>query len=290
VLLATGSLHAKESLDEFPVLEGRYFGQEPPGSTPELFAPEIMNAKIGYHTTIIFSPDLSEAYWSPMEREHCLMFSRIIDGQWTTPERINFGFEEGVGDAALFPSKNRLYFLSFHSPFTRAPKRERIWYVERTEDGWTGPKLIDDIVVAHPTHWTFSFAENGNLYFTSEMKGVRGEQDIYIARFDGAKYLPPEDAGEFINSDGMDMAPFVAPDESYLIFTRSGIGTGKSDIYISFRDSAGNWTEAQSMGEEINSDAHELCASVSPDGKYLFFVSQKDDLMNKIYWVDAKYL
>jgi Tol biopolymer transport system component len=141
--------------------------------------------------------------------------------------------------------------------------------------------------LAHPTHWTFSFAENKNLYFTSEMPGVRGEQDIYMASFDGEKYLEPVDVGAAINSDGKDLAPFVARDESYLIFTRVGTETRKADLYISFKDSLGHWTEARSMGDDINSEANDVCGSVSPDGKYLFFISQKNGLMNRIYWVDA---
>ena len=129
--------------------------------------------------------------------------------------------------------------------------------------------------------------KNGNLYFTSEIEGVRGEQDIYISRFDGEKYLAPEDLGEAINSDGKDLAPFIAPDESYLIFTRTGEDTKKTDLYISFIDPEGCWTNAIDMGEKINTEYHDLCTSVSPDGKYLFFLSQREGKY-RIYWVDAK--
>ena len=87
---------------------------------------------------------------------------------------------------------------------------------------------------------------------------MRGEQDIYVARAQQGAYLPPEDLGEAINSDGRDMAPFVAPDESYLIFTRKGRGTRKADLYISFRDTEGNWGKALDMGENINTDQNDL--------------------------------
>ena len=288
VLLLSALRPAPANSQEFPVLQGPYLGQDPPGPTPELFAPDIMDAPVGYHSTLAFSPDLSEAYWSPMEREHSLVFSRMVDGRWTVPQVEDFGFERGVGDAAFYPGGDRLYFLSFQPPVPGAPEKERIWFAERAEDGWTKPRLIDDIILAHPVHWVFSFAQNGNLYFTSEMEGVRGGQDIYVARFNGETYLPPEDIGNAINGDGLDMAPFVAPDESYLIFTRSDKDTRKSDIFISFKDSNGAWMKAVSMGDEINSEANELCASVTPEGRYLFFVSQKNGLMNKIYWVDAQ--
>ena len=274
--------------DDFPILNGPYLGQKPPGMTPELFAPEIFNAEHGYHTPVIFSPDLTEAVWSPMEREHALLYSKMVNGSWTQPQKVNFGLKLGIGDAAFSPDGSRLYFQSFQPPKKGAPEKERIWFVERTRNGWSEPELIDKVILSHPTHWTFSFARSGNLYFTSEKEGVRGEQDIYISRFDGKKYLEPEDLGEAINSDGMDNAPFIAPDERFLIFTRKGERTRKTDLYISFRNSDGTWTKAIDMGSDINTEHHDLCASISPDGKYLFFLSQRDGRWNKIYWVDAE--
>ena len=68
----------------FPALKGPYFGQKPPGKTPELFAPEIMDAEHGYHFPVIFSPDLTEAFWKPMERgHHGFMYSKMSDGVWS---------------------------------------------------------------------------------------------------------------------------------------------------------------------------------------------------------------
>jgi len=267
-------------------VRGPYFGQKPPGMTPQLFAPDIFDARHGYHSPVVFSPDLSEAVWSPMEREQVLLHSRRVDGEWTAPEVVNFGMESGVGDAVFSPDGRTLAFLSFQPPHPGDPVRERIWLVTRTGDGWSRPRPVDAVVRAHPTHWTFSFAGNGNLYFTSESQGVRGEQDVFVAPFDGGKYREPRSLGEAVNSDGRDLAPFVAPDESYLVFTRNSTTTRKADLYISFRDARGAWTPAVELGPGINSDHNDLCGVVSPDGKYLFFLSMRDG-KSRMYWVDA---
>jgi len=47
------------------------------------------------------------------------------------------------------------------------------------------------------------------------------------------------------------------------------------------------WTEPVNMGEEINSPESENRPSVTPDGKYFFFTSNKTG-NREIYWVDAK--
>lgn len=41
------------------------------------------------------------------------------------------------------------------------------------------------------------------------------------------------------------------------------------------------------MGPAVNSDANEMCASVLPDGKFLFFNSARCGNAD-IYWIDAK--
>ena len=86
-----------------------------------------------------------------------------------------------------------------------------------------------------------------------------------------------------INSPHLDAHPFIAPDESYLIFdsNRPG-GFGETDLYVCFRDSRGNWSEAVNLGETINSSEGIGLAMISPDGKYLFYTYRND-----IYWVDA---
>lgn len=43
----------------------------------------------------------------------------------------------------------------------------------------------------------------------------------------------------------------------------------------------------QVFQERANTEHHDLCASVSPDGKYLFFLGQREGKY-RIYWVDAR--
>ena len=82
--------------------------------------------------------------------------------------------------------------------------------------------------------------------------------------------------------------PFIAPDESYLLFDgrREG-GYGDSDIYVSFRQADGSWGEAINLGETVNTARWEASATVTPDGKYLFFHRTVGEGDNDIFWMDA---
>jgi hypothetical protein len=85
--------------------------------------------------------------------------------------------------------------------------------------------------------------------------------------------------------------PFIAPDESYLIWDskREG-GYGDTDLYISFRQKDGSWGPAINMGANVNSDKWDAYASVTPDGKYILFNRRIDNNTDNvdIYWVDAR--
>ena len=64
-------------------------------------------------------------------------------------------------------------------------------------------------------------------------------------------------------------------------------GEGDIDLYICFRNKKRMWGDAISMGDKINSPLQDHVASLSSDGKYLFFAHGEQDCWD-IYWVDAK--
>jgi Tol biopolymer transport system component len=158
-----------------------------------------------------------------------------------------------------------------------------------------------------------SITQDGTLYFSSNREGGKGKGDIYRSLLVDGQYGEPENIGEPINTENSEGDVFIAHDESYIIFGSSGRSDshGSGDLYISFRQSDGSWTEPTYMGDQINTNAFEYCPTVSPDGKYFFFTSYKkpekdgsqkllslDDIMKiyaiaqnglgDIYWMDAR--
>ena len=92
------------------------------------------------------------------------------------------------------------------------------------------------------------------------------------------------------------------PDEKYVVFVSYGQedGFGEFDLYLSFNIDNDNWTKPVNMGDKINTEANEHFPIFSPDGKYLFFVSDRisekyNEVENgpgngssDIYWVSAE--
>lgn len=66
----------------------------------------------------------------------------------------------------------------------------------------------------------------------------------------------------------------ILPDQSVFVFSAETYGTrGVDDIYVSIRNGDGKWSEPKNLGSMINTQFQELCPSLSPDGKTLYFSS-----------------
>ncbi|HSA96039.1 MAG TPA: ankyrin repeat domain-containing protein [Acidobacteriota bacterium] len=280
---------ADRSAARFPVLRGDYLGQKPPADKPELFAPGIISSIWGLHSTAVFSPDGAEVWWAPMmtfpgevySHGGLLMMKRVQD-RWSPPEWAPFSGPDSDDDVPFFSADGkRLYFISSRPlPGETQGPGERIWFSDRTPGGWAAPRPLDPSVNAVDKHWQFSLDLGANLYFAGRPPDSRGASDIYRARFDRDRYEKPVNLGDPINTAGIDDTPFVAPDGSYLLFSR------QFDLWASFLGPDGAWGTPVNLGPEVNSPSIELCPMVTADGKYLFFLSQRGG-ESHAYWVRA---
>ena len=91
-----------------------------------------------------------------------------------------------------------------------------------------------------------------------------------------------------INTEYREFDAYVTPDEKMIIFSsvKPG-GFGGADIYISWKNNDGKWIEPRNIGSEINSAGSEYGSTISPDGKYLFYTSNKNG-NEDIYWISSK--
>ncbi|MCP4138289.1 MAG: OmpA family protein [bacterium] len=118
-------------------------------------------------------------------------------------------------------------------------------------------------------------ADGKTLIYQSDM-GQKNQYKIYLMRKTKTGWGQPV-LLENINSESKDGGPFITYDQNALIFSsnRPG-GKGYLDLWISRRDGK-NWTEPVNMGEPINSSGYDGFASLSPDGKVLYYVRECKD-------------
>ncbi|MEM9378472.1 MAG: hypothetical protein AAGB93_00890 [Planctomycetota bacterium] len=270
-----------------------YLGFPPPGLTPEVFAPDVLSLEDRYEYGCALSRDGHEIYFG-VAGEDRAEIRRVLhsDGEWSDDEPLLPGATFSFNDPFLSKGEDRLYFISDAAVNGEERKRDHdIWFVERTEDGWSSP-----VHGGAPLNTTFeeyfvSLTDDGTLYFASnrpieEGAGGGGGFDLYAAPPAADSFGSPQRLSSAVNTAHYEADVFVAPDASYLIVcaTRPD-GLGRGDLYISFRRPDGDWSTARSMGDAINTEGHELCPFVTRDGKYFFYTCNED-----IYWVDAALL
>ena len=157
---------------------------------------------------------------------------------------------------------------------------------------WSEPYPLDSNINTELFEGCVSVAESGNIYYCSDRYGKDGDWGILVSKLENGEYLNPERLPAPANSDFFEGHPYIAPNESYILFSsnREG-GYGDVDIYVSFNDN-NIWSEPKNLGDKVNTPSHEVAPYVSPDGKYLFFCSFKlnplDYGNNKFTYVELK--
>jgi Tol biopolymer transport system component len=257
-------------------IAGEYFGQAPPGMEPELFAPDIVSTGLNERDAA-FSPDGREFYytvWLPM-RSGVIMEMRQHEKRWSQPDVAPFSGSFSDLEPFVSPDGNVLLFVS-NRPLQEGdpPKDYDIWFVNRTDSGWSRPYNFGSPINSPANEFFPSVTQDGTIYFTCDSGS---SEDIYVSRLIDEAFSAPARLGEAVNSDRHEFNSVIAPDGSYLIFSsmQRDDGLGRGDMYISFRREDGGWTEARNMGETINSRFTDYCPGLSPDGKYLFFTSNR---------------
>jgi len=271
LIILTGCSKHDDSL----VLKGPYLGQTPPSAEPQLFMPGLVSTP-GLDICIAFLKGGTVCVFSNDENK--IYFTHEKDGRWTKPEKAPFPDEQGKTQYTAGPDDRTLYFQSTRPTNPNDKRRDcNAWAVEWTGSGWTEPYPLPEPANTEEYHEIYpSMTSKGTLYYFSGWRKDAPLGDSYRNRFVDGKYQEAEKLEYPINSEYHEIDPFVAPDESYLIFAsnRPG-GFGFMDLYICFQRDDGSWTHPINLGQKINSYQHVITVCVTLDHKYFFFSSSR---------------
>ncbi len=265
---------------ETPRLDGPFLGQTPPGMEPQVFAPGIVSTELNTRD-IAITPDGREIYFCVNAAGFTfstIMVTRLRDGAWTEPEVMEHMEDPRWKNAepCISADGKRFFFFSNRPDPGKEKVDEDIWVMEREGDDWGEPRNLGLPVSSDAPEFFPSLTRDGTLYFTRREES--GVERIFRSRLKDGKYQEPEKLPPQVNSGQTCYNAFVAPDESFIIVPTYGRkdSLGHTDYYISFRAPDDTWSEAMNMGPKINSTSNnEYSASLSPDGRFLFFMSSR---------------
>ncbi len=267
---------------QFTDLRGDYFGQTPPGDSAEIFARGIISLTDRDEGKIVFSPDGREIFFEVfINRQSKIYQTKRVNNSWTEQVEVPFPGNSNVGLPFFSADENRLYFTNW--------AKKDIYRVECSDGVWGEMQPLPPPYNTSSSDICYTATRDGVVYLSSRRQGgSQGYSSIWSIQPSSTEAMkvvsfPDADASE----------PFVAPDGSYLIFRsdRPG-GYGVVDLYICFSKGNNAWTAPVNMEKsnaKINiAGYHQLAASLSPDGKYLFFGRHNNlGKMFDIYWVST---
>ena len=298
-LLLAGALccGGQNELGDPPVIpesQDRYLGFVPPGAMPDVFAPGLVSSESNEGGVVIHPGGAEIYFWRVgVEGRSTVFVTRLVDGTWAPPEIASFSGTYGDSYIAMHPDGSRLFFQS-DRPIDRRESafQYNIWYVDRIGDGWSEAKSIGRPINGPNHTGGASVTREGTLYY-SIMDIDNGRAKLYRSAFANGAYQEPEELPETVNAFRQNTDSYVAPDESYLVFTGfrgQGHEGNPGTVYVSFRGEEGEWGEAQEIGPAINSEDQFGSVTVSPDGHFLFFpqFNHSSGSGLDIYWVSCE--
>ncbi|MWC29140.1 hypothetical protein GON22_13650 [Paenibacillus sp. MMS18-CY102] len=257
------------------------YSSKEPMPVPVLFAPDLISTKQAEEWSFSFTPDGTAIYFQRGDYEQYTIYeSHFENKQWSTPQKSKLAPEilSQDGDTFITRDGSKIFFASNRS--TSGTKQDNdLWMATRSGDYWGEPSSLGAPVNSSFQEWLPSVASSGNLYFQSNRPGGSGQIDLYVSNWKDGKYTEPESLGSGINTSENDESPYIAPDESYLIFARGG-----STLYISLRQ-GDEWGTPQPIKLPGDTGTIKYSPNVSPDSKYLFYTSNKAGTAD-IYQID----
>jgi len=150
---------------------------------------------------------------------------------------------------------------------------DAILYSTRTNGQWSVPLNMNELLKVDKDFFPSSLSKDGKdlyLYSSVDYDGI-----IYTSRFENGTWSPIVKLNENINTKYWESHATISHDNKKLYFTSNRKGTlGGLDIYVSGRDSTGDWGPAQNLGSVINTPYNEESPFLSQDDKSLIFSSR----------------
>lgn len=293
---APGYLWAQTGLDARP--------------TVRLLAPGVISTEATDDLHATFTPDGRTVYFVRRTSggRFTIMFAeRGDDGRWSEPRIAPFSGRYADQEPYVSPDGDRLYFTSDRpSTGTEPIEGRETWVVELIDGGWSEPRRLEAPVriphsaagVAEPGRFWGqargpSEGPDGALYFWAERPDSRGETDLYRAP-PGSRpgvFGEPQNLGPPVNTQHFETAGVLSPDGRTLVFGRDDPeGLGLGDLFVSRRTGDG-WSEPRNLGAPINSSAFDFAPRFSPDGRRLYFSSNRSESsegagLQNLYYVE----
>jgi flagellar motor protein MotB len=222
-------------------------------------------------------------------RQEDFYYSKKEDGSWTNAKSMGAPLNSNLNEGAQSISADGRYMFFTACNRTDGVGLCDLYFSIREGDEWSAPANLQRPVNSNKKETQPSVTTNGRtLFFASNRGGTKGNLDLWVSHFqEDGTWSNPENLGDMINTEGDEMSPFIHHDNQTLYFCSDGhIGMGGYDLFMSKRDSAGEWQEPQNLGYPINTYKDEIGLIVNTSGELAYFASDRGQDNKDLYQFD----
>lgn len=235
---------------------------------------------------------LADIYHETGERQ--LEQEALVNGLQVSSDRFPKGYKflaELLYADALYAEalKNMDQYSRLKNPLTMAEKclLESCRFAKAAVESpvFFHPENAGDAInTIEDEYWPSLNGEANTLVFTRLItqnkegrKIAYPQEDFYVSQKDSVGWQKAIPMGPPVNTIENEGAQCISADGRLLFFTGCGRpdGLGSCDIYMSVRQK-GKWSEPVNLGNPVNTSSWESQPSVSADGRWLYFTSNRN--------------
>ena len=154
--------------------------------------------------------------------------------------------------------------------------RLKLFKAEKVNGEWKNIKELpfnsNDFSSGHPA----LSPDEKTLYFTSDRPGGFGEEDIYqVSINENGTYGEPKNLGKEINTEGIEMFPFMTKDSTLFFSSNGHIGLGGLDVFKSNLISD-TFQKPTNLGAPLNSKLDDFSFIIKEDENIGFVCSNRE--------------
>jgi len=147
-----------------------------------------------------------------------------------------------------------------------------VYFTRKNGQTWLSPENINPQILSDGEFYPTALSFDGkDLYL---VKKSAKNADIYISSYVNNQWTTAKPLNKNINSASDETSATITKDGNTMYFTSNRSGSRGFDIYMSMKDTKGEWGKAENLGKVINTKVDEATPSISPDGKTLYFSSE----------------
>lgn len=157
---------------------------------------------------------------------------------------------------------------------------EDVYYCERKDTTWGQVKNMGSTINTPAHDACVGLSPNAQMMFIHVIN-AKGKGDLYVSELKGKVWGHPKTLGPNINGEQTNESGCsITPDGKILFFSsdRPG-GQGGLDIWMSKKNSSGEWEAAVNLGSKVNTTYDEESPFIHVDGRTLYFSSEGHNSM-----------